>query len=198
MFPPVFYIERKSDMSLIITLILLAGIAIIYIHDNGGISFGATGPTPEQESQMGIQRFHQMLRAYSFDHDTEHELRYFFPRSEEYTKIEERIKNEAGIKPSTDMVVMGVAAQKCKIPEKYIFLNNGIATAYRSYKQQESLVTERKFFVWYDKELRAHGFPYVLMFAPEVRLGHYHKSGMSVSEAQIIAIQQISKTRNKI
>lgn len=72
-----------------------------------------------------------------------------------------RIENEAGVKPTDDMAIRALLAQGCKMPN---------STAYSGFRSspcgKTDMEIERKFLMWYDKELRIHGFPYKLLFVP--------------------------------
>lgn len=72
-----------------------------------------------------------------------------------------RIESEAGVKSTADMTIRALLAQDCKIPK---------TTAYSGFRSspcgEMDMKIERRFLTWYDKELRLHGFPYKLLFAP--------------------------------
>lgn len=72
-----------------------------------------------------------------------------------------RIECEAGVNPTSDMTVRALLAQNCKMPK---------ASAYSGLRSspcgQIDMEIERKFLIWYDKELRINGFPHKLLFTP--------------------------------
>lgn len=70
-----------------------------------------------------------------------------------------RIGCEAGVNPTSDMIVRALLAQKCKMPK---------VSAYSGLRSspcgQIDMELERRFLIWYDNELRLRGFPYELLF----------------------------------
>lgn len=82
--------------------------------------------------------------------------------SAEAMVIRSRFRNEAGIEPSYDMIIRALLAQKCKMPG---------STAWSGFrclpgKDIEGRTLSIRFLKWYDKELRANGLPYKLLFLP--------------------------------
>lgn len=79
--------------------------------------------------------------------------------SEIAKNIKERIKTEIGLRATDDMAIRAILAQYGKIVKKTAY--GGIRT---SIYGRERMGFERKFMIWYDKELQAHGFDFPLLF----------------------------------
>lgn len=84
-----------------------------------------------------------------------------YSNEDEATEMRYRIESETGIKSTSDMAIRALLAQNCKIPRTTAY--SGLRSSPYGEKDME---TERRFLIWYDKELRLHGFPYKLLFAP--------------------------------
>ena len=84
--------------------------------------------------------------------------------SDDANKMRERILNEASlISVSDDMVVMGLLAQKAKIPRR--IAERGIPSyGIWDYAEQQRWNEQRRFMLWYDKELRRNGLEEPLLF----------------------------------
>lgn len=102
-------------------------------------------------------------------------------KDEKAQEISRRIEEEAGIKPSEDMVIRGLLAQELRIPRKT--LCNGIASDYGR-RDREAIL--RKFLCWYDNELKSNGMAYDLLFIPMDKGNEYckgnSKAGIPVSQ----------------
>lgn len=84
-----------------------------------------------------------------------------YSNNEEARDIRYRMESEAGIKSTSDMAIMALLAQNCKI------MKNSAYSGFRSSPcGEKDMEIERRFLSWYDKELRLHGFQYKLLFAP--------------------------------
>lgn len=85
-----------------------------------------------------------------------------------YVKIQNRIKNEAKIDiVADDMVRLGILAQDGKIPKQeamFGFRSFGLW----DYEEKERWKIQRKFMVWYDKELGLNGIKEPLLFVSGV------------------------------
>ena len=75
-----------------------------------------------------------------------------------------RILSEANlVSISDDMVLMGLLAQKAKIPKS--IAENGIRSCgVWDYAEQQRWAEQRRFMIWYDKELRCNGLQDPLLF----------------------------------
>lgn len=84
-----------------------------------------------------------------------------YSNDEEAKTMRYRIESEAGIKSTADMAIRALLAQQCKMSR---------TTTYSGFRSspcgEKDMEIERRFLTWYDKELRLHGFPYQLLFAP--------------------------------
>lgn len=85
-------------------------------------------------------------------------------QTEDAERMRQRILDEAKlISVSDDMVLMGLLAQKAKIPRS--IAENGIhSRGVWDYAEQQSWTEQRRFMVWYDKELRRNGLQEPLLF----------------------------------
>lgn len=87
---------------------------------------------------------------------------------DEIEKMAQRIINEACIETITpEMVVMGLLAQKAKIPKNvadYGVRSRGVW----DYAEQQMWTEQRRFMLWYDKELRRNGLQEPMLFVDGV------------------------------
>ena len=74
--------------------------------------------------------------------------------------IRDRISSEANVYPTYDMIILALIAQYGKIPKTAAYF--GFQTLPYGMRCLEE---ERRFLVWYDKELRSHGVDHKLLFA---------------------------------
>ncbi len=77
--------------------------------------------------------------------------------SEDIRKMRQRIRKEAEMEPTAEMVVAGIFAQRCKIPAR--LATQGITL---NQKNKDKLL---KFLRWYDLELQDHGMPLPMQYA---------------------------------
>lgn len=100
------------------------------------------------------------LESYAAPDDMEEQARAKVYRNDQDAQfMRDMISSEAGIIPTADMLVRALLAQHGKISKKAAY--SGFRTSPSGMKSMEE---ERKFLVWYDKELRAHGVGYKLLF----------------------------------
>lgn len=87
---------------------------------------------------------------------------------EEIEKMRMRILNEAKVETVTDdMVFMGLLAQKAKIPKSIAEV--GIRSrGVWDYAEQQKWSEQRRFILWYDKELRNNGLQEPMLFVDGV------------------------------
>lgn len=87
---------------------------------------------------------------------------------EETEKMRMRILNEAKVETVTDdMVFMGLLAQKAKIPKSIAEV--GIRSrGVWDYAEQQRWAEQRRFMIWYDRELRRNGLQEPLLFVDGV------------------------------
>lgn len=88
--------------------------------------------------------------------------------SEDANKMRLRILNAVQLTSvSDDMVVMGLLAQKAKIPRR--IAEGGIRSyGLWDYDEQQRWKEQRRFILWYDKELRRNGLDEPLLFVDGV------------------------------
>ena len=88
--------------------------------------------------------------------------------AEETEKMKARILYEAKVETVTDdMVFMGLLAQKAKIPKS--IAEEGIRSrGIWDYAEQQRCNEQRRFMIWYDKELRRNGLEEPLLFVDGV------------------------------
>lgn len=93
----------------------------------------------------------------------------------EIGEMRERIRNEAGVEPTYMTALMGVMAQKGKIP--FGVAGRGLTSphSYVSFTGKGALEAYFKFARWYDIELRKNGVEYPLLY--------FYKRLQSYSEA---------------
>ncbi len=91
-------------------------------------------------------------------------------------KIKQRILNEANITSvSDDMIIMGLLAQKGKIPKR--IAQNGIRSyGIWDYDEQQRWTVQRRFMIWYDKELRRNGLNEPMLFVDGVNEHMVHQN----------------------
>ena len=89
---------------------------------------------------------------------------------EEKEKMRMRILNESKVNNVTnDMIFAGLLAQKAKIPKK--FVENGIFSfGIGNYTEQLRWAEQRRFMIWYDKELGRNGLQEPLLFVDGINL----------------------------
>ena len=167
-------------MELIILIALLVGIAVIKAHDGGFFEalFNMNGGTSVRQPtvQECVEAKQRFFDKYCLTPSQERELR----ESRDFYKMQCRIICELKLHPDREMVMLALAAQQGKLIKRYA---GGIFTtqsAMMSTGGIDNLATERRFFLWYDMELRANGFPYELLFAPYDK-GFYIKNALSIS-----------------
>lgn len=85
--------------------------------------------------------------------------RTIYSNSDAAKIIKRRIQTEAGINATHDMAIRAILAQYGKIIKKTAY--GGIRTTTYG---KEALKIERKFMIWYNKELQQHGFKFPLLF----------------------------------
>lgn len=99
-----------------------------------------------------------------------------YSNDDEAQAMRHRIESEAGIKPTSDMIIRALLAQSCKMSG---------ATAYSGFRSspcgKKEMEIERSFLTWYDKELRFHGFPYKLLFTPWHKKTEFRAGDMTAS-----------------
>lgn len=86
------------------------------------------------------------------------------------TEFARRIKNEISLKtkliPTREMILMGMMAESCKIPRK--FIDGGISSPYRGNMSEWEFDDYSKKFLlfikWYNKKLRANGMHQDLLY----------------------------------
>lgn len=82
--------------------------------------------------------------------------------------MKSRILNEAQLSyVYPDMVVMGLMAQKAKIPKRIAEYGIGSRGVW-DYAEQQRWADQRRFMIWYDKELRRNGLREPLLFVDGV------------------------------
>lgn len=87
---------------------------------------------------------------------------------EELEKMRKRIADETGIsRVADDMVFLGLLAQNAKIP-KDIASSGFCSYGVWDYEEQQKWNTQRRFMLWYDKELRSHGLQEPMLFVDGV------------------------------
>jgi len=96
------------------------------------------------------------------------------------TEIHNRILSEAKISSVTpDTLTMGLLAQHGKIPKS--IADHGIhSRGIWDYAEKLRWQEQRKFLLWYDKELRSHGIKEPLMFVDGIN-EHSVRSNISVA-----------------
>lgn len=87
---------------------------------------------------------------------------------DEIERMKLRILNEAQLDSITpEMIVMGLLAQKAKIPKK--IAEQGIhSRGVWDYAEQQRWAEQRRFMIWYDRELRRNGLQEPLLFVDGV------------------------------
>lgn len=130
------------------------------------IKWSSEAPPSESELRKIQLEQYSNWRQQVTDVDIEYHVKKQCNRvtNDAYVEMKERIKREAGITAiKSEMIHMGLVAQYAKIPMAYAY--RGIPSARLGrYVEAQEIEDEKKFMIWYDKELRAHGFPYPLLF----------------------------------
>lgn len=87
---------------------------------------------------------------------------------DEIERMKLRILNEVHLDTvSPEMIIMGLLAQKAKIPKK--IAEHGIySRGIWDYAEQQRWAEQRRFMIWYDKELRHNGLQEPLLFVDGV------------------------------
>lgn len=83
-------------------------------------------------------------------------------------ELRKRIVAEAGIKPTDDMIFYALLAQKGKLSQEESYGGFNTTMGPSEYEAPRPyMIIERKFMIWYDKELRNHGMKHKLLFLKE-------------------------------
>lgn len=147
-------------MYLILAIALWIYIACVYVRD-------------KSYHQMSQQAHSEWFNKAKKEHDSFRELytvpdellsqtqHLVYSNSNEALAMRNRIQSEAGITPTSDMTIRALLARDCKLLRTSAY--SGFNAIPRGRVNAE---IERKFLMWYDKELRIHGFPYKLLFLP--------------------------------
>lgn len=120
-----------------------------------------------QETKQWIDTMKDDLQKWErkvIDEKREYEVSKIQSTDEIYLKMHDRIKNEAKIETvADDMVRLGILAQDGKIPQS--IARNGIRS-YGVWDYEEKLrwSAQRKFLVWYDRELGHNGIEEPILF----------------------------------
>ena len=82
-------------------------------------------------------------------------------RSDNAIRMTKKIREEVGIEPTSTMVCLGIMAESCKIPSKFLrgpISNLVMHDKYTSYEEAEKdMIDQCKFMKWYNKTLIEHG-----------------------------------------
>ena len=154
----------------------------------GGLYYGAKMCNEKSQSRKADARNQEIINTLNRDFDTwihrvtneklEYEIQ--FTSDSTINVIYNRIVTEAKIESVTpDMIIMGLLAQHGKIPKKIAergIHSHGIWDYAEKLRWQE----QRKFLLWYDKELQSHGINEPLMFVDGVN-EHSVRSNISVA-----------------
>ena len=154
----------------------------------GGLYYGAKMCNEKSQSRKSDARNQEIINALNRDFDTwirrvtNEKLEYEIQNASDSTiaEIYNRIINEAKVDSVTpDMIIMGLLAQHGKIPKK--IADRGIhSRGVWDYAEKLCWQEQRKFLLWYDKELGAHGIEEPLLFVDGVN-EHYARYNISLA-----------------
>ena len=142
----------------------------------GGLYYGTKMVNEKSQTRKADAQNQEVINALNRDFDTwirrvtneklEYEIQ--FTSNSTINAIHDRIVTEAKIEAVTpDMIIMGLLAQHGKIPKRIAergIHSHGIWDYAEKLRWQE----QRKFMLWYDKELGAHGIEEPLLFVDGV------------------------------
>ena len=138
----------------------------------GGLHYGSKYANEKKAMKKADERNRQLIDTLMSDHDkwmkkvvddkAEYELKN--ATDEEISNVNNRILTEAKIEEVTpQMILMGLLAQKGKIPKNVA--DSGIRSrGVWDYAEQLQWKEQRKFLLWYDRELGKNGIQEPLLF----------------------------------
>lgn len=138
----------------------------------GGLHYGSKYANEKQQMKKADERNRQLIDNLHTDYDNwmrkvvDDKLEYELSNSadEEICNMQNRILNEARVSEVTsEMILMGLLAQKGKIPKN--IADKGIRSrGIWDYPEQQKWQEQRKFMLWYDRELGKNGIKEPLLF----------------------------------
>ena len=113
--------------------------------------------------------FDIFFKTYVAPDDMEEHIRNkVFSDDHDVQLMRDRILSEANVNATYDMLILALLAQECKISRRFIW--GGFDTTAKSNSCENPkpyAEVERRFMIWYDKELRKHGMQEELLFVPD-------------------------------
>lgn len=142
----------------------------------GGTYYGSKLANEKHKSKKADERTQELISNLHRDNEqwlrqvVDVKLEYDIGNlsNEQFEKMRTRILNEAKVETVTDnMVFMGLLAQKAKIPKSVA--EEGIRSrGVWDYAEQQKWAEQRRFILWYDKELRRNGLKEPMLFVDGV------------------------------
>lgn len=163
-------------MYFLIAVALWICIACVYTHDKSRRKKSDKAFT--EWSEQAKTDYHMFVELYAASDEllSQTESRVYSNKPEACA-MRGRIKCEAGINPTSDMIVRALLAQSCKVPRKTADGGIRLLSGYQPGRE-----SEKKFLIWYDNELRLHGFPYELLYVSWDKVNEFcHGRNMSVA-----------------
>lgn len=142
----------------------------------GGLHYGNKYASERKSAKEADERNRKQIDTLKTDYENwmrkvvndkyEYDLQY--ATDEEIYNMQNRILNEARVNEVTpEMIIMGLLAQKGKIPKR--IAENGIhSRGIWDYAEQQQWKEQRKFLLWYDRELGKNGIQEPLLFVDGV------------------------------
>lgn len=147
-------------MYFLLAVALWGCIAYIFIRDKSRAK--KSRRTQSERFDKANKEHDKFIELYTVSDEVLSQTQHLvYSNNKEACIMRNRIESEAGIKSTSDMTVRALLAQNCKMSRNSAY--SGFSTSPYGRADME---IERKFLIWYDKELRLCGFPYKLLFVP--------------------------------
>lgn len=138
----------------------------------GGAYLAGRYGTEKHSQKLADQRTQEWINKLNSDYnlwvsrvvDDELEYKVNHCSADKFQAMRENVRRETGIdNVADDIVIMGLLAQKAKIPRKIAIF--GIRSfGLWDYEERQKWQSQRKLLTWYDKELRRNGLQEPLLF----------------------------------